>query len=158
MQHVECLLRQPDNAIQGSELVRDLRLRQLFDTVGYFDQVILYTENGPGFESSNHAVAFINPLVASGTTFSAPDRPASSAASAKLASVVVNVPEPTTAMLVFTALIVLTFRHRRRRAVQAAAERGAAEAALPSKGRKRKRRSRPVQLGWPAMARSRFGT
>ena len=129
-----------------------------FATVGYFDQVILYTENGPGFESSNHAVAFIDPLKTSGTTFNAPDRPASSAANAKLASIVVNVPEPTTAMLVFTALVVLTFRHRRRRAAQVAAERGATETALAFKGRKRKRRSRPAQFGWPTVARSRFST
>ena len=124
-----------------------------FDTVGYFDEVVLYNLSGStGFESSNHAVAYINPLVVSGTTFSAPDRPPSAAASNKFASIVVNVPEPATVILVFTGLVVLTFRHRRRRAAEIAA------ANQPRQRRKRRRRSRPSQFGWPAAARSRFST
>ncbi len=126
-----------------------------FDTVGYFDTVVLYNTTSSGFESSNHAVGYINPMVTSGTTFATTDRPPSAAANAKFAGIVA-IPEPATVMLVFIELVLLTFRHRRRRAVQVEVERNAAEAAKSRK--RRRRRARPTQLGWPAMARSRFTT
>ena len=126
-----------------------------FDTVGYFDTVVLYNTTSSGFESSNHAVAYINPLVVSGTTFAAPDRPPSAAANAKFAGIVA-IPEPATVMVVFTALLVLVVRDRRRRAVHVAAGRVATESAPPRKRRKRRRRSRPAQFGWPATTPSRF--
>ncbi len=147
----------PTTPFKGKNSTEAYAYVNFFDTVGYFDEVILYNTSGStGFESSNHAVAYINPIMTSGTTFNAPDRPPSAAASNKFASIVVNVPEPTTVMLVFTALVVLTFRHRRRRAAQVATEREAMEAATSRK--KRRRRSRPAQFGWAATARSRFGT
>lgn len=126
-----------------------------FDTVGYFDQVILYNPAGQGLESSNHAVAFINPLVVNGTTFTAPDRPPSAAVTAKLASLVVNVPEPATPMLVMAALTVLIACYRRRQAGQTAAGGDGEESAKPRRKQRRKR-SRPKQLGWPTMTPSRF--
>ena len=127
-----------------------------FDTVGYFDQVVLYTANGPGFESSNHTVAYINPVVANGTTFNAPDRPPTTAVSTRLGSLVVNVPEPATPILVVTALIVLVSCFHRNQTGKAAAERDIAEARSRTR-QKRRRRQRPKQIGWPAMAQSRFG-
>ena len=128
-----------------------------FNTVGYFDTVVLYQSSTSGFESSNHAVAYINPLVTSGTTFNAPDRPPAAASGAKFAGLVA-IPEPATVMLVFSALVVVMLRHRRGQAGQVAAERALAESVPTRKRRKRKRRSRPAQFGWPAAARSRFST
>ena len=125
-----------------------------FSTAGYFDQVVLYNPNGSGFESSNHSVAYISSIVASGTTFSAPDRLPSAAVSTQLA---VLVPEPATGVLVISALTVLLFRHRRRRAGQAEAEASAPGGKKPSRQRRRDlSRTRPAQIGWPSSARSRF--
>jgi len=102
-------------------------------------------------------------LVVSGTTFNAPDRPPSAALNAKLATLVVNIPEPATVLLVFTALIILLFRYQRRRAARAVADFVAetdvvAEKAKTPRKRRRRSRSRPSQFGWPACTPSRFGT
>lgn len=126
-----------------------------FATVGYFDQVVLYAANGPGLESSNHTVAYINPVVANGTTFNAPDRPPSAAVSTRLGTLVVNVPEPATPILVVTALMVLVSCYHRNQIGKAAAERSATEANSRTR-QKRKRRRRSKPLGWPAMTQSRF--
>ncbi len=123
-----------------------------FDTVGYFDQVLLYSTSA-GFESSNHSVAYINPIVVSGTTFNAPDRPPSAAFSAKIA---ILVPEPATVMLVFTALVVLLFRYHRRRAAQAAEQPSAPDGKKQRRRRRSRSRTRPAQFGWPAGSSSRF--
>ena len=147
----------PTTPFKGSNSSEAYAYVNFFDTVGYFDEVVLYNLSGStGFESSNHAVAYINPIVTSGTTFNAPDRPPSAAANNKFAALVVNVPEPATVLVVFTALLLLTSRRRRREAAQVAAERNTVEAAKPR--RKRRRRSRPTQFGWPAIERSRFST
>lgn len=127
-----------------------------FATVGYFDQVVLYAANGPGLESSNHTVAYINPVVANGTTFNAPDRPPSAAVSTRLGSLVVNVPEPATPILVVTALIVLISCYHRHQTGKAAAERNATEMIAARTRLKRRKRSRPKQFGWPAATPSRF--
>ena len=126
-----------------------------FDTVGYFDTVVLYNTTSSGFESSNHAVGYINPIVASGTTFATTDHPPSAAANAKFAGIVA-IPEPATAAVVLTAIVVLIIRDRRTRAAHAAVERRVAESAKSRKARRRKRRSRPAQFGWPATTQSRF--
>lgn len=126
-----------------------------FATVGYFDTVVLYQTSTSGFESSNHAVGYINPVVVNGTTFSAPDRPPSAANSAKFAGLVA-IPEPATVMLVFTTLVVLILSYQLRRAVQAIAEHEVTTATSSHRKRRRRRRSRPTQFGWPAMPRSRF--
>ncbi len=145
----------PTTPFKGQNSSEAYAYVNFFDTVGYFDTVVLYNTTSSGFESSNHAVGYINPLVVSGTTFTTTDQPPSAAANAKFAGIVA-IPEPATVMVVFTALILLTCRHRRRRAAQVAAERNAVEAAKSR--RRRRRRSRPAQFGWPAMARSRFNT
>ena len=128
-----------------------------FDTVGYFDTVVLYQTTTSGFESSNHAVAYINPLATSGTTFTAPDRPPNAVNGAKFAGLVA-IPEPATVMLVFSALVVVMLRQRQHRASRIAAECEPTESVHSRKKRKRRRRSRPAQFGWPAVARSRFST
>lgn len=148
----------PNTAFKGLNSAELYAYVNFFDTVGYFDQVVLYNPSAStGFESSNHAVAYINPLVVSGTTFNAPDRPPSAALNAKLATLVVNIPEPATVLLVFTALIILLFRYQRRRAARAVADVVAEKAKAPRK-RRRRSRSRPSQFGWPASTPSRFGT
>lgn len=123
--------------------------------VGYFDTIVLYQTNNSGFKSSNHSVAYINLLTTNGTTFNAPDRPPAAASGAKFAGLVAT-PEPATVILVFSALMVVTLRHRRRLAGQAAAEVVSAESIQARK--KRRRRSRPAQFGWPTVGRSRFST
>ena len=145
----------PTTPFKGQNSTEAYAYVNFFDTVGYFDTVVLYEASTAGFESSNHAVAYINPLVVSGTTFATQDRPPSAAANAKFAGIVA-IPEPATVLVVFTALVVLIVRDRRRRAAHAAADRGVSEGANPRKGRKRKRRSRPAQFGWPATTPSRF--
>ena len=145
----------PTTPFKGQNATEAYAYVNFFDTVGYFDTVVLYESSTSGFESSNHAVAYINPLVVSGTTFTTQDRPPSAAANAKFAGIVA-IPEPATVMVVFTALVVLIVRDRRRRAAHAAVERNAVESAKPRKGRKRRRRSRPAQFGWPATTPSRF--
>ena len=147
----------PTTPFKGQNSSEAYAYVNFFDTVGYFDTVVLYNTTSSGFESSNHAVGYINPIVVSGTTFTTTDRPPSSAANAKFAGIVA-IPEPATVVLVFSALMVVTFRHRRHQASQTTAGRGLAEGAQPRKKRKRKRRSRPAQFGWPAVARSRFST
>ncbi len=145
----------PTTPFKGQNSSEAYAYVNFFDTVGYFDTVVLYNASGStGFESSNHAVGYINPIAASGTTFSAPDRPPGAAANAKFAGLVA-IPEPATVMLVFTAFVVLVFRHQRRRVARVAAECSLAEAARP---KKRKRRSRPKQFGWAVTTRSRFST
>jgi hypothetical protein len=144
----------PTTPFKGQNSTEAYAYVNFFDTVGYFDTVVLYETSTSGFESSNHAVAYVNPLVVSGTTFSAPDRPPSAADSAKFAGLVA-IPEPATVMVVFAALVVLIVRGRRQRAGQIAAEHSAAET-VPHKRRRRRRRSRPKPFGWPAMKPSRF--
>jgi len=127
-----------------------------FDTVGYFDQVVLADVGNTGFESTNHSVAYINPLVVSGTTFNAPDRPPSAAFTAKIA---VLVPEPATVMLVFTALVVLLYTYYRRRTGQVKAELNAPDGKKEGRRRRRSRsRTRPAQIGWPSSPQSRFSS
>ena len=145
----------PTTPFKGQNASEAYAYVNFFDTVGYFDTVVLYNTTSSGFESSNHSVGYINPMVISGTTFATTDRPPSSAANAKFAGIVA-IPEPATVMLVFSALVVVMFRRQRHRADQAVAERGLAEGVQPR--RKRRRRSRPAQFGWPAVARSRFST
>ena len=147
----------PTTPFKGQNSTEVYAYVNFFDTVGYFDTVVLYQTSTSGFESSNHAVAYINPLATSGTTFNAPDRPPAAASNAKFAGLVA-IPEPATVMLVFSALMVVMLRRHRRRAGQATTERGVAEGTQPRKSRKRRRRSRPAQFGWPAVARSRFST
>ena len=126
-----------------------------FDTVGYFDQVLLYS-TGAGFELTNHSVAYVNPLVVSGTTFNAPDRPPSAAVTAKFA---ILVPEPASVMLVFTALVVLLYAYNRRRAGQAKAQPKAQDGKKEGHRRRRSRsHTRPAQVGWPSSSRSRFSS
>ena len=147
----------PTTPFKGQNSSEAYAYVNFFDTVGYFDTVVLYNASGStGFESSNHAVGYINPIVASGTTFSAPDRPPSAAANAKFAGLVA-IPEPATVMLVFTAFVALTFRHQRRRADRIAAK-GSQTQPSKSKKRKRRRRSRPKHFGWAVTPRSRFST
>ena len=127
-----------------------------FDTVGYFDQVLLYSTGSAGFESTNHSVAYVNPLVVSGTTFDAPDRPPSAAVTAKFA---ILVPEPASVMLVVTPLVVLFDAYNRRRAGQAKAKSKAQDGNKEGRRRRRSRsRTRPAQIGWPSSSRSRFSS
>ncbi len=147
----------PTTPFKGQNSTEIYAYVNFFDTVGYFDTVVLYQTSTSGFESSNHSVAYINPLATSGTTFSAPDRPPAAASGAKFAGLVA-IPEPATVMLVFSALAVVMLRHRRRQPGQVTAGQSLAGEVQPRKKRKRKRRSRPAQFGWPAEARSRFST
>lgn len=140
----------PTTPFKGQNASEQYAYVNFFNTVGYFDQVLLFS-TAAGFESSNHSVAYINPLTISGTTFNAPDRPPSAAFAAKVA---ILVPEPATVMLVFTALVVLLFRFQRRRAAQAAAE--PAPDAKKHRRRRSRSRSRSAQFGWPAGPSSRF--
>lgn len=143
----------PTTPFKGQNAAENYAYVNFFDTVGYFDQVVLFSTSA-GFESSNHSVAYIKNLAVSGTTFTTQDRPASAAFNAKIATLI---PEPASVMLVFTALVVLLFRFQRGRAIQAAAEPGAPEV---KKHRRRRRRNlsrtRPAQIGWSASAPSRF--
>lgn len=145
----------PNTAFKGQNSGELYAYVNFFDTVGYFDQVVLYNPTGNGFESSAHSAAYISSIVASGTTFSAPDRPPSAAVSAKLA---VLVPEPATVMLVFTALAVLLFRRDQRRASQAEAEPSTSGRRKSRRRRRDLSRIRPAQIGWPSSLPSRFNS
>ncbi len=145
----------PTTPFKGQNASEIYAYVNFFDTVGYFDTVVLYQTSTSGFESSNHSAAYINPLATSGTTFSAPDRPPAAASSAKFAGLVA-IPEPATVMLVFSALVVVMLRRRQHLAGPTQADCNLEEGTQARK--KRKRRSRPAQFGWPAVARSRFST
>lgn len=144
----------PTTPFKGQNAGEQYAYVNFFDTVGYFDQVVLYNTSSSGFELSNHSVAFVNQIATTGTTFTAPDRPPSAAFTAKVATLI---PEPASVMLVFTALVVLLFRYQRRRAAQAAAEPIAPDEKKHRRRRRRNRsRNRPAPMGWPAGSTSRF--